>query len=230
MVPTDKPPEIIDNKMIEFAPDDSSLAQESREIPEIAPVAKSVDPIQSLSTPHETAPVVIRSVQKESPAKPVAILPIALAPVATAPSSMLDPAPAPQASTEVSAPILPPISAIKPPAAPVITEFNTLDAAIPAEKQTDLTAVQEWVAHKNETLRQTLTSWTEQAGVSLVWSSEYDYPLQTDVRVNSGFSAAVRTLLAGFSKAQPRPLGRLFKNDSVGAQPVLIVETQRLAN
>jgi uncharacterized lipoprotein YmbA len=94
----------------------------------------------------------------------------------------------------------------------------------------DLAKNQEWVARKNETLRQTLTAWAEQSGASLVWSSEYDYPLQTDVRINASYTDAVRTLLAGFSKAQPRPVGRLFKNDQVGAQPVLIIETQRLTN
>lgn len=93
----------------------------------------------------------------------------------------------------------------------------------------DLQTVAEWEAHKGETLRQSLTAWSERAGISVVWSSEYDYPLQTDVRIQSTYPDAVRTLLAGFSKAQPRPLGRLFKNQSTGAQPVLVVETNRLA-
>jgi len=96
--------------------------------------------------------------------------------------------------------------------------------------QADMTTSREWSALKNQTLRQTLTAWAEQAGTSLVWSSEYDYPLQTDVRIQAGYADAVRTLLDGFSKAQPRPIGRLFKNDKVGAQPVLIIETQRLTD
>lgn len=104
--------------------------------------------------------------------------------------------------------------------APVISELPGI--------KPDLTASQEWSAMKNQTLRQTLTAWSEQIGASLVWSSEYDYPLQTDVRIQASYADAVRTLLDGFSKAEPRPIGRLFKNDKVGAQPVLIVETQRL--
>jgi len=110
---------------------------------------------------------------------------------------------------------------------------SAMAASMPADVSTSkagLTTNQEWIARKGETLRQTLTAWSEQAGVSLVWSSEYDYPLQTDVRIQANYADTVRTLLAGFSKAQPRPIGRLFKNDKVGAQPVLIVETQRLTD
>ncbi len=94
----------------------------------------------------------------------------------------------------------------------------------------DLSAVSEWYGRKNMTLHEVLGEWTSRAGVSLVWSSQYDYPLQTDVRIQGALTDAVRTMLAGFSKASPRPIGRLFKNKKVGAQPVLVVETQRLTN
>lgn len=127
----------------------------------------------------------------------------------------------PVSSNELSAPT-PLVTAAAAPLAPVSTD--------PATAQADLGATREWVGTKNQTVRQTLTAWAEQAGTSLVWSTEYDYPLQTDVRIQSTYADAVRTLLAGFSKAQPRPVGRLFKNDKVGAQPVLIIETQRLTD
>lgn len=117
---------------------------------------------------------------------------------------------------------------------PLFTEPDPIAAplvpAAPAAPAKTIEDVQEWSATKNMTVRQTLTAWSELAGVSLVWSSEYDYPLQTDLRMNASFADAVRTLLAGFSKAQPRPLGRFFNNNQAGAQPVLIIETQRLTN
>lgn len=103
-------------------------------------------------------------------------------------------------------------------------------ASAPEYVEADMNSSREWQAFKGETLRQALTAWSNNVGVSLVWSSEYDYPLQTDVRIASDYKDAVRTLLAGFSKAQPRPLGRLFGNEKAGAQPVLIIETQRLTN
>lgn len=91
-----------------------------------------------------------------------------------------------------------------------------------------LANAQEWQSEKGKTLRQTLTAWSADAGASIVWSSEYDYPLQTDVRIQGSYADAVRTMLAGFSRAKPRPLGRLYSNKSVGAKPVLVVETERL--
>lgn len=122
------------------------------------------------------------------------------------------------------------VADVQPAAAPMSLTAMIQPQEKPIQIAADLVSPQEWQARKGETLRQVLTTWSERAGVSLVWSSEYDYPLQTDLRMESGYADAVRTLLAGFSKAQPRPLGRLFKNTKVGAQPVLIVETQRLAN
>lgn len=100
----------------------------------------------------------------------------------------------------------------------------------PPVKKVDLNAIAEWQGRKNMTLHDVLGIWASNAGISLVWSSQYDYPLQTDVRIKGTLTDAVRTLLAGFSKASPRPIGRLFKNAEVGAQPVLVVETQRLTN
>lgn len=94
----------------------------------------------------------------------------------------------------------------------------------------DLEAKQEWMALNGKTLRSVLQDWSQQAGVSLVWASDFDYPLQTDIRIAGTYPEAVRTLLAGFSKAQPKPTGRLHKNSNVGAQPVLIVDTPRLIN
>jgi hypothetical protein len=110
------------------------------------------------------------------------------------------------------------------PLPPVTAEEKALAPTI------DLNTADEWSGLKDSTLRQVLTAWAQRAGVSLIWSLEYDYPLQTDVRIKGTFPDAVRTLLAGFNKAQPRPLGRLFKNTAVGGEPVLVVETQRLTN
>lgn len=162
--------------------------------------------------------------------------PVKTAAPASGPMDILDPAPAmplplagasndgqkidnaPVASNDLPAPVSGGIVA----AAPVSAELS--------DGHPDLTTSREWKAIKGQTLRQTLTAWAQEAGASLVWSSEYDYPLRTDVRIQSSYADAVRTLLDGFSKAEPRPIGRLFKNDKVGAQPVLIIETQRLTD
>lgn len=117
------------------------------------------------------------------------------------------------------------VASIEPPM-PVAQPPVQSDAMVASEAA--LNGSQEWQGQKGRTLRQTLTEWSQSAGVSMVWSSEYDYPLQTDVRIQGSYPDAVRTMLAGFGKAKPRPLARLFRNKSVGAQPVLVVETEQL--
>jgi hypothetical protein len=123
-----------------------------------------------------------------------------------------------------------PVPAMTPPPPAMSASTDTSAPAIAPAMGSDLTTSQEWTGEKDSTLRAVLTDWSQHSGVSLVWSSEYDYPLQTAVRVEGNYPDAVRTILAGFSKAEPRPLGRLFKNKSLGGQPVLVVETQRLTH
>lgn len=118
---------------------------------------------------------------------------------------------------------------------PLMPSVATLAPAPKTEKppvviDNKIMDTQEWVARSGSSLRTVLQEWSKQAHVSLVWSSDFDYPLQTDLRIQGNYPDAVRTLLAGFSKAQPKPIGRLHKNAGVGAQPVLIVDTPRLIN
>lgn len=111
-----------------------------------------------------------------------------------------------------------------------LAEVKPAPAPVVDTQSSGMTTVQEWTAHSGQSLRTILQEWSKQANVSLVWASSYDYPLQTDIRIQGMYPDAVRTLLAGFGKAQPKPIGRLHKNANVGAQPVLIVDTPRLIN
>ena len=127
---------------------------------------------------------------------------------------------------------------LPPPAQPLqnnLQDTKDTQAIVTADKPetkpiagASLTTPGEWVAHSGQSLRAVLQDWSHQANVSLVWSSDFDYPLQTDIRIQGTYPDAVRTLLAGFGKAQPKPLGRLHNNTGVGAQPVLIIDTPRL--
>lgn len=86
-----------------------------------------------------------------------------------------------------------------------------------------------WSAESGETLRSVLEKWANRTGTSLIWESEYDYPFQTSVNISGNFEKAVRTVLDGLADANPRPLGRLYKNEPAG-QPVLVIETATLTN
>lgn len=84
-----------------------------------------------------------------------------------------------------------------------------------------------WFGAKGSSLRDVLADWSGKANVELYWDSEFDYPLQATVVVSGSFEEAVTKILEGFDSAQPRPLGRLHKNNSSGP-PVLIVEANDL--
>ena len=82
-----------------------------------------------------------------------------------------------------------------------------------------------WTAARGETLHAVLSRWSEQAGVQLVWTSQYDFPLQASIALDGNFENAVRTVLGAFANASPRPVGRLHRQASYGAR-VLIVQTR----
>ncbi len=108
---------------------------------------------------------------------------------------------------------------------------NTLNVVEVAEKKkVDLPPVEpvasQWMAQSGQSLQSTLEAWSNLAGVDLFWSSDYDYPLSSDVSVEGEFADAVEMLLAGFSQAKPKPMGRLHPNLPNGPA-VLIVETQQ---
>ena len=84
-----------------------------------------------------------------------------------------------------------------------------------------------WFGAKGASLRDVLMDWSTKANVELYWDSEFDYPLKATVVVSGTFEEAVEQILVGFDKAQPRPLGRLHKNNSSGP-PVLVVEANDL--
>lgn len=84
---------------------------------------------------------------------------------------------------------------------------------------------QMWTAQKGMSLRETLESWTAEAGVQLYWSSDYDYPLAADVQLQGSFEQAIKTLLNGFADSRPKPTARLHPNLPNGPA-VLVVETR----
>lgn len=82
----------------------------------------------------------------------------------------------------------------------------------------------QWTAARGDSLKTVLMAWSDLAGVDLHWQADYDYPLQGDVNISGNFETATETLLAGFTQAAPRPVGRLHPNLPHGPA-VLVVET-----
>lgn len=93
--------------------------------------------------------------------------------------------------------------------------------------QADYNTVRLWTAPRNATLKNILEVWSREANVDLYWSSEYDYPIQTDINIRGSYKEAVQTLLLGLSEAQPRPTGRFHPNLPDGPA-VLVVRTRHI--
>ncbi|MEM6781786.1 MAG: TcpQ domain-containing protein [Pseudomonadota bacterium] len=90
-----------------------------------------------------------------------------------------------------------------------------------------LDGVRTWRAVRGDSLKTVLTDWAMDAGVELFWSSEFDYPLDSSVRMNGTFEEATQNILMGLRDARPRPIGRLHPNDPEGPA-VLVIETQQI--
>ncbi|HCM83144.1 MAG TPA: TcpQ domain-containing protein [Alphaproteobacteria bacterium] len=141
---------------------------------------------------------------------------------------MMQPAPTAIQSTVVEVPLAPqpipvgsaplPQMTMMPPASAV-----AMTAVTPTNSET--IASGSWYAGSGKTLKQTLEDWSARANMTLRWDSEFDYPVQSNVNFDGDYEAAVRTLLRGFSSAQPQPIARLYRPNA-GAPGVLLVTTR----
>ncbi len=138
------------------------------------------------------------------------------------------PAPTMQ-STVVNVPLAPqPIPVMR--TAPM-TEVNVVSAPVatmmPITPMTHDAALSSgsWHASSSKTLKQILEDWSQRSNVTLRWDSEFDFPVQSNVNFEGDYETAVRTLLRGFSSAQPQPIARLYR-PTAGAPGVLLVTTR----
>ncbi len=123
-------------------------------------------------------------------------------------------APTPEQAAQANAqPVSPPMKE------PVGSNFD------PNQAERPVAARGLWQAERGSSLRDVLQSWCDRAGVQLVWSSQFDFPLQATVSLDDTFEGAVRTLLGGFSSASPRPVAQLHRQANFGTR-VLIVQTR----
>lgn len=172
----------------------------------VAPVAVA----PAMATPSTTTPVVLAQPE------PVAPLPAVVEPVKEAASAAatVEPVALPEA--------VPPASAV-----PVTGKIVMPPATLEPPLLPGLSDV--WKAEAGEHLRAVIRRWCERAKVELVWSSEYDYPIQAGVSLTGSFEEAVRSLLSGFVDAKPQPFARLHDNPAAG-QRTLVVQSRGNTN
>ena len=191
-----------------------TLAQISE--PSVSPV--SLEAEEEIITPSSEKEEVIFDMPRAQRPAPVSDKKILVLPTETSSA-----APAPMVTTEPQAAATMPEPVILP------------DTMLTTDPESQMTSVPEmsvattWTAKQGQTLSEVLREWSSRADVSLMWRSEYDYPLDTDLSLNGNFEDAVRTVLIGLSYAQPSPAGRLHRNSGKG-RPVLVIDNTLATN
>lgn len=191
--------------------------------------AASAAPAPVLPAPESVTP----------PAAPLASAPAAAA--VTAPVVATEPV---TAEVVATAPAAPPAALMAPPspppapsprdslASPVVSAVEAVDGEaemtmmmgvdVHPSGKSNMRGSQSWIAERGQTLRSTLQTWSERAGVQLVWRSEYDYPLAASLDLSGDYESAVRTLLTGFAGAAPQPYGQLYRQGNSGNNLLII--------
>ncbi len=76
-----------------------------------------------------------------------------------------------------------------------------------------------WKVRKGFTLQETIKSWGEQAGWTVIWDSDRDFNIQSEVSFSGSFVDAASDLIGAFEEADPPVIGTFYKNNT------LVVET-----
>lgn len=149
----------------------------------------AIPPLPATVASAATAP----TTPVQPPAEPIAITPLA-------------PPPGPAAGTGGNSTVaLTPASSVAAGGSP---EFPAPTAAVSTQEE-------HWRAGSGQSLRAVLQDWALQAGWTLVWRSDREYPLEASAQFSGTFTKAASELLEGFSGAAPAPLGHFFKGNQV---------------
>jgi hypothetical protein len=85
----------------------------------------------------------------------------------------------------------------------------------------------DWLARKGDTLRSVLKAWSDQAGVELYWSIDYNYRVSKDIDFTGAYDEAVTKLLDQFATVRPQPYGQLHQSSD--GPRVLVIKSYDLA-
>lgn len=76
-----------------------------------------------------------------------------------------------------------------------------------------------WKVRQGFTLQETMKSWGEQVGWTVIWDTDRDYDIQSEVSFSGSFVDASSDLINAFAEADPPVIGTFYKNNT------LVIET-----
>lgn len=80
--------------------------------------------------------------------------------------------------------------------------------------------VEDWLAEEGNTLKSTLSEWSDRAGWRLIWNSNRNYKLTAGAMFRGRFADVSSALIRAFARARPAPIATFYKGNRV-----LVVET-----
>lgn len=197
--------------------------------PGAAPVVQAIE--STPPAPVTAAPAVASTETPKTAASEVPPLVVTNAPVNSAGGPVTANA-AQAAAAPTAAPVATVVTATKTvvePALPPIPQGELVTPTATMMPAMQPTAAEMWHAEPGDHLHAVIKKWANRAHVELVWSTEYDYPIQASINFSGSFEDAVRGLLTGFVEAKPQPYGRLHDNPAVG-QRTLVIEARGNTN
>lgn len=83
-------------------------------------------------------------------------------------------------------------------------------------------AASSWVAFKGASAREVLDTWSQEAGVEMIWGAYDDYSVPQTIKMSGSYEKAVEALLNTYGGMYERPVGSLHVG---GGQKTLVVTT-----
>ncbi|MFN3701337.1 MAG: TcpQ domain-containing protein [Alphaproteobacteria bacterium] len=86
-----------------------------------------------------------------------------------------------------------------------------------------------WSAHSGDDLRTTISRWSREEGVDLIWESDNQYNVLMTVQLNESYESALLSLLNQYRSNSPgssKPVGEMFIDPESGSKALIIRSVQ----
>ena len=84
---------------------------------------------------------------------------------------------------------------------------------------------QDWLAEEGQSLKELLTTWSDEAGWRLIWKTNRNYTLNAGAMFRGNFADVSSALVRAFARARPAPVATFYKGNRV-----LVIETMEDEN
>jgi hypothetical protein len=102
-----------------------------------------------------------------------------------------------------------------------------MDARIKDTVPVDQKAVQDWRALDGMDLETLLKTWSEKAGVTLIWKAPVKYNIQKEYKGTASYAGAVQSVLDQFKGSSERPVAQLNADPNTGEVTLIVTKAEK---